>query len=100
MKVEIEQQVLDFVRRCAPDPRRALRAGLRGLERERGDIKPLEGPLQGYYRLRVQSYRIIFRYHTSPGHRGQTSIRCVFAERRSLIYEIFERLVVERERAR
>lgn len=92
MKVELEQQVLDFVRRCAPVPRKALRTALRALEHERGDIKTLEGALQGYFRLRVQGYRVIFRYTT---HRGHALIRCVFAERRSLIYEIFERLVTE-----
>jgi hypothetical protein len=42
-KVEISDQVLNFVRSLAPEPRRSLRLALRGLEDERGDIKQLEG---------------------------------------------------------
>lgn len=92
MKVEIERQVLEFVRGCAPEPRKALRAALRGLQSEKGDIRALEGPLRDYYRLRVRDYRIVFRYHV---HGRRRSIRCVYAERRSIIYEVFERLLVE-----
>jgi hypothetical protein len=41
-KVEISDQVVNFVRSLAPEPRRSLRLGLRDLEGERGDIKQLE----------------------------------------------------------
>ena len=92
MKVEIEQQVVDFIRGCAPHPRKVLREALRALAQEKGDIRPLEGPLQDYYRLRVGSYRVIFRYAVEH-HRS--SIRCVFAERRSIVYEVFERMLTE-----
>ncbi len=54
-KVEISDQVLEFVRSLAPVPRRSLRSGLRGLEDDRGDIKQLEGELAGWCRLRVKS---------------------------------------------
>ena len=37
-KVEISDQVLNFVRSLAPEPRRSLRLALRGLEDERGDM--------------------------------------------------------------
>ena len=92
MKVELEQQVVDFVRSCAPDPRKLLREALRALAQERGDIRPLEGPLHDYCRLRVGSYRVIFRYATEHHH---ACIRCVFAERRSIVYEVFERMLTE-----
>ena len=65
-KVEISDQVLNFVRSLAPEPRRSLRLALRGLEDERGDIKQLEGDLAGWCRLRVTSYRVIFRLLNSP----------------------------------
>lgn len=84
MKVEISDQVLSFIRSCAPEPRNQLRAALRKLEKEQGDIKALEGPLENFYRLRVGSFRIIFRYHQSSKTR---SIQCIFAERRSIVYE-------------
>ena len=83
MKVELSPQVVDFVQRLAPAPRRMLRRALRELARDRGDIKALEGPLDGYCRLRVHGYRIIFCY----ARRGL--IQCIFAERRSIISEVF-----------
>lgn len=82
MKVELSQQVLDFVRRLPPEPRRRLRKALRDLTREAGDILPLEGPPEDYCRLRVGAYRVILAY----GKRN--TIQCVFAERRSIIYEL------------
>ena len=53
-------------------------------------MKPLEGPLQDYYRLRVGSYRIILRYASAK------TIECVFAERRSLVYEVFAERILAR----
>ena len=53
----MDPQVADFVGSLAPEPRRRLREGLRGLEREEGDLKQLEADLTGYARLRVGSYR-------------------------------------------
>lgn len=87
MKVELSPQVVDFVRRLAPEPRRTLRQALKDLASDKGDIKPLEGPLDGYCRLRVQAYRIIFSYS------GRRSIQCVFAERRSIVYELFAQIL-------
>jgi mRNA-degrading endonuclease RelE of RelBE toxin-antitoxin system len=84
--VELSKQVLNFVRSLAPEPRRALRAGLRGLAEGRGDIKQLEGELADWCRLRVKSYRVIFRYEMKG---TQRVARCVFAERRELVYELF-----------
>jgi len=86
MTVEVTDQVRDFVRSLPPAPRSKVRAALRKLEQERGDIKALEGPLDNYFRLRVGPYRVIFKYHLA----GETrSIRCDFAEKRSIVYEAF-----------
>ena len=86
MNVEIEQQVVDFVRSLAPEPRRTLRDALRKLAKEEGDIRALEGELEGFYRLRVMRYRLIFLYE----RKGRSHwIRCVYAAHRNLIYEIF-----------
>ncbi len=86
MKIELEQQVLDFVGSLAPEPRRAVREALRKLEQEKGDVRALEGNLEGFYRLRVGRYRIIFFYHSE---RRTRQIRCVYAAHRTLIYEVF-----------
>jgi mRNA-degrading endonuclease RelE of RelBE toxin-antitoxin system len=82
-KVEVKQPVRDFIRRQAPEPRRALKQALKELEHERGDIVALEQPLDGYHRLRVGKFRLIFRY-ASPG-----VIEAIFVEQRSMVYEVF-----------
>ena len=86
MKVEIEQQVLDFVGSLAPDPRRLIRNALRSLAQEKGDIRALESELEGFYRLRIDRYRSIFSYRRAG--RSQ-AIRSIYARHRSLIYEVF-----------
>jgi mRNA-degrading endonuclease RelE of RelBE toxin-antitoxin system len=82
-KVRISAQVEDFVRRLPPEPRTRLRQALKAVARGKGDIKPLEGPLDDYCRLRVNRYRVIFAY--GPGG----VVQCAFAERRSIVYEVF-----------
>jgi mRNA-degrading endonuclease RelE of RelBE toxin-antitoxin system len=82
MTIKVSAQVAAFVRSLPPEPRRQLRLAVRSLARGRGDCKALEGELAGYWRLRVRSYRVIL-------WRGASVIECVFAERRSIIYEVF-----------
>ncbi len=88
MRLESEQQVLNFVSSLAPDQRRALRLGLRALAAGRGDVKALKEEAAEYFRLRVKEYRIIFRYASRPGS-GERWLHCVFAERRSVVYNAF-----------
>jgi mRNA-degrading endonuclease RelE of RelBE toxin-antitoxin system len=90
LRVELDSQVASFVRALAPEPRKRLRAGLRGLEREKGDLKQLEADLAGYARLRVGGYRVIVRFY---GGRGQRVARCVFAEKRAVVYELFAEIL-------
>jgi mRNA-degrading endonuclease RelE of RelBE toxin-antitoxin system len=90
VKVELDPQVADFVRSLAPDPRRRLRAALHGLEEERGDLKQLEADLAGYARLRAGGYRVLVRFYSD---RGQRVARCVFAERRPVVYELFAEIL-------
>ena len=87
MKVLLAARVVAFVRRLPPEPRQRLRRALRDLGHNRGDIKPLEAPLQGYCRLRVGGYRVVFAYGL------RDTIECIFAEQRSIVYELLlERL--------
>ncbi len=92
-RVEVEVEVLEFIASLAPEPRRRLRLGLRGLERDAGDLQALEGKLEGYWRLRVGDYRVVVRYFLRT---GQRVCRCVFTERRATVYEVFEALLMER----
>ncbi len=72
----------DYQRTLAPEPRRALKAAILGLAHGRGDTKPLEDNLAGYYRLRVGTHRVVYR-HVLDG-----SIVCVYAAARSIVYEV------------
>ena len=90
--VELEQQVVDSVRSLPPQPRQALRRALKNLRLEQGDIRALEGELEGFYRLRVQRYRVIFHYDLQ---RDQRVIRCVYAATRSIVYEVFAQRIRE-----
>jgi mRNA-degrading endonuclease RelE of RelBE toxin-antitoxin system len=46
--------------------------------------------MEGFHRLRVGSYRIVFWYVSSKS--GMT-VDCVFAERRSVIYLVLEQVL-------
>jgi hypothetical protein len=74
--------VVEFVRGLSPEPRRQLRLAIRSLARGSGDVRALEGELTAYSRIRAGSYRVTFRQNS-------TIIECIFAEKRSIVYEIF-----------
>ena len=89
-RVELDPQVADFVCSLAPEPRKHLREGLRGLEQDKGDIQQLEADLAGYARLRVGGYRVIVRFFVEG---GQRVARCVYAEKRAVVYELFSEIL-------
>jgi len=90
IRVELDPQVAAFVRALAPEPRKRLREGLRGLEQEKGDLKQIEADLAGYARLRMDSHRVLVRFYARG---GQRVARCVFAEKRPVIYELFAEIL-------
>lgn len=85
MKIELSGQVVNYLQSFAPAPRRTLRLAIRGLPEGKGDIRYLSGRLSEYQRLRVSHHRIIFK-------RSPTRIDCLFAERRDVVYQIFEKI--------
>ena len=90
--VRVQEEVLEYLRKLAPEPRHALSLAIKGLADERGDIKPLTEELEGFYRLRVGSHRVIFEYEMIAGSR---TVTCVFAGSRRWIYEIFQSRLME-----
>ena len=92
--VEVSAQVLAFVQALAPEPRRRLRLAIRGLANDRGDLRDLDGPLQGCSRLRVGPYRVLLARGASPG--GRPTVFCVFAERRNVVYAVFSDMLRRR----
>jgi mRNA-degrading endonuclease RelE of RelBE toxin-antitoxin system len=83
-RVRVREQVFKFFQRLGPVERRAIKRAILGLTVERGDIRSLRDRLEGFYRLRVGPYRIVFRY--LPGR----IIECVYMNDRALVYEVFE----------
>lgn len=86
--VRVEQRVRDFLLTLAPEPRRAIWRAIKKLPA--GDVKLLEGKLAGWSRLRVSGYRVLLKESAQEGMR---QIHCVFAERRSVVYELFAELL-------
>ena len=88
--VDIWPQVQTFYAELGMTYRRDTKRALMALRKEQGDIKALGDDLEGFYRLRVGPFRVIFRYRT-----GRV-IECVYMNRRSVVYEVFERDVIDR----
>ncbi len=88
-QVKVREQVKRFIGSLAPEGRRKVKLALRELAIERGDCLPLREKLSGYHRIRVGGFRVVFRY--MPGR----IMECVFAEERSLVYQLFDREMVE-----
>ncbi|MGL5017136.1 MAG: type II toxin-antitoxin system RelE family toxin [Luteolibacter sp.] len=84
--------MIDYLRRLAPQPRHALRLAIKDLVHEKGDIKALTDELEGFYRLRVGSHRVVFEYQIIA---DQRVITCVFAGPRKWIYEVFQSRLLE-----
>ena len=91
-EVRVAPQVEQFVKSRAPEPRQALRKAIKGLAREEGDIKALEGKLAGWHRLRVSGYRVLYKETSEHGVR---LLNCVYANDRSIVYELFQQLLTD-----
>lgn len=89
-KIKIGPRAENFIRTLSPAPKSALRQGIKGLEKDLGDLKQLEGRLAGYSRLRVRRIRVIFKVEVI---RGERVIFCVYANYRPVVYELFEQLL-------
>jgi len=87
ISVRIQEEVLDYLLKLPPQPRHRLKEAIKALAKESGDIKPLTEEIEGFLRLRVGSYRVIFEYEMIDGER---TITCVFAGSRRWIYEVFQ----------
>jgi len=86
MRISASDQVAGWLRNLQPESKRRVRAALRGLEHWRGDIKPLRGELEGFYRLRVGGYRIVCRTIS------KTLVQLEYADTRDVVYEAFRQL--------
>jgi mRNA-degrading endonuclease RelE of RelBE toxin-antitoxin system len=79
-KVTVSDQVREYHRTLAPETRRRVKAAMAGLAEGHGDIKALQGSLEGLSRLRVGEHRIVFRHN-------EGRIEAFYAAPRSVVYE-------------
>jgi mRNA-degrading endonuclease RelE of RelBE toxin-antitoxin system len=86
MRILASEQVAGWLRNLPPESKRRVRATLKRLERWQGDIKPLRGELEGFYRLRVGGYRIICRMISG------SLVQLEYADTRDIVYEAFRQL--------
>lgn len=78
--VFVATQVREYQRTLAPEPRRRVKAAILGLPNGDGDIKALEGKLEGLWRLRVGEHRFAYRHLNGR-------IEVFYAAPRTVIYE-------------
>lgn len=90
MKITVEQQPRDFIRRQPPAARKRLRDRLHQVEAGKVFPEPLEDELDGFYKLKIEGYRMILQ-HASGLH--GPFFRVVFAEKRSAVYELFKQTI-------
>ena len=86
MKILASDQVAKWLRNSPPEPKQRVRAAFRRLERWQGDIKPLRGELEGFYRLRVGGYRIVCCMVS------KSLVQLEYADTRDVVYEAFRQL--------
>ena len=92
MKISASDQVADWLCALPPQTKRRVRLALRGLAKNRGDIKGLRGPLEGFCRLRVGGIRILYR-QVSP-----QEIFLEYANTRDVVYELYEQILATRKK--
>ena len=90
IRVTLADQPLRFIRRQPPDSRRALHQMLHAVETGKTFPEPLTGELDGFYKLKVSSYRIILKAETAE---SGPRFHVVFAERRDAVYVLFTEIV-------
>jgi mRNA-degrading endonuclease RelE of RelBE toxin-antitoxin system len=90
MKVTLEPQPREFIRRQPPDARRRLREVLHEVERGKLFPEPLRDELDGFYKVKANDHRLIVQH--ASGDDGPF-FRVVFIERRSLVYEMFRQIL-------
>jgi mRNA-degrading endonuclease RelE of RelBE toxin-antitoxin system len=90
MRVTVEPQPREFIRRQPPATRRRLRDALHAIERGQCQPEPLEDELDGFYKVKVDSFRIIVQ---AAGDLAGPFLRVVFIERRKVVYELFSQIL-------
>ena len=89
MKISASDQVAAWLTSLPPQAKKRVRAALRALAKGKGDIKGLQGDLEGFSRLRIGGIRILYRQVSAR------EIRLEYANTRDVVYEMFRQLLAE-----
>ena len=91
MKISASDQVAAWLTALPPQTKKRVRTALRNLARGHGDIKGLQGDLEGLSRLRIGGRRILYRQTSAR------EIRLEYANTRDVVYEMFQQFLAEQE---
>jgi mRNA-degrading endonuclease RelE of RelBE toxin-antitoxin system len=84
MRILASEQVQHWLTSLPPETKKRIRAELRLLAAGKAEeVKALRGELDGYLRLRIGDYRIIYHVETGP------TIKLDYADIRETIYGTF-----------
>ncbi len=89
MKISASDQVAAWLTSLPPQAKKRVRAALRALAKGKGDIKGLQGDLEGFSRLRIGGIRVLHRQVSAR------EIRLEYANTRDVVYEMFRQLLAE-----
>ncbi len=95
MRISASEPVRIWLRALPPEGKTRVRRALKGLARggiRSLDIKPLRRELEGFHRLRVGDYRVL--YHFGSGD----LLRLDYADIRDVVYDAFRTLRGLREK--
>lgn len=87
MKILASDQVAAWLTALPPQTKKRVRAALRSLAAGKGDIKGLQGDLEGFSRLRIGGIRILHRQVSAR------EIKLEYANTRDVVYEMFRQLL-------
>jgi len=91
MKISASEQVAAWLVALPPQTKHRVRLALRGLVKGKGDIQGLQGPLEGFNRLRIGGLRIIYRQVSGK------EILLEYANTRDAVYELYEQILENRK---
>lgn len=89
MKISASDQVAAWLTALPPQTKKRVRAALRSLAAGKGDIKGLQGDLEGFSRLRIGGIRILHRQVSAR------EIKLEYANTRDVVYEMFRQLLAD-----
>jgi len=90
MKISASEQVAAWLVALPPKTKHRVRLSLHSLAKGKGDIKGLQGSLEGFNRLRIGGLRVIYRQISGK------EIRLAFANTRDAVYELYEQILENR----